>query len=363
MSLGSRAGAQNDITIGGDARAFAMGGAGIALAQDIGGARVNPASLVFETRKFDLRIPTIAIRSTNDLALSKVTNYFANGQLGNTGNINDLARTFVSTDSEFGLSGDTSIRYQNVEISGYAIAAGKLLPNDALRTWVNNGQQGILQEVAPGAQADLIAAGYANLPAVSVGFKLPQPATSKETIAVGVRAKLMRGYYAHYIANAPALDGETDVVAAPELGNNSYLTKRGFGADLGFLLKPQSTSRGTFSYGAIVSDAINPHIKFDTTDRNGLPSTLDLIKTTASVGTAYQYGRSFTFVTDLVDITQAMGKTQIRAGTEYYLPLTRLALRGGYSSATGFTYGAGFYGFNIALGKRQPLEIARTLNF
>jgi hypothetical protein len=150
-------------------------------------------------------------------------------------------------------------------------------------------------------------------------------------------------------------------MAAPELGDKSYLDKRGFGADIGFMMRPQESKGGTLSAGAIITNAINPGFKFHGTDRNGAPTTYDILKTTASAGVAYQK-KNITLVGDLVDITGAVGKAQFRSGAEVVLPF-KLAVRGGYSSANGFTYGFGFAGMNVALGKHQPLEIVRSLNF
>ncbi|MDX1932929.1 MAG: conjugal transfer protein TraF [Capsulimonadales bacterium] len=358
--------AQSDITFGGDARAFAMGGAGIALQNLSGANRINPATLAFEVRRFDLIAPSIAVRTENDLSVSRVYDYFFTGRLKDGGDLNDIVRTFSGKDSVFGVNGSAGIRVGSVEVSGFAVGKGRLLINNDLRNWIESGRPGegsstAIRDNAPNSRADVIAAGYYNLPAIGVGVRLPMPESARQHVAVGVRVKVMRAYYAHYLADAAVLDAAADAFAAPELRGRDYLDKRGVGADLGFLWRQTPRPAGVFSAGLVVANVVNPRFKFSGTDRNGAPTTVDLLKTTASLGAGYQW-KGLTAAADLVDVTGGGDSRQFRTGAEYAFG-RNLALRGGYSSAGGFTYGGGLFGFNVAFGQRQPLEVVRTINF
>jgi len=85
--------------------------------------------------------------------------------------------------------------------------------------------------------------------------------------------------------------------------------------------------------------------------------TFDPFRQTITAGVALNRG-GLTVVGDLVDVT---GDQELRAGAEQRLG--PLALRGGYSSRRGTTYGVGLFGFDIAFGKGQPLELVRNIRF
>ncbi len=69
-----------------------------------------------------------------------------------------------------------------------------------------------------------------------------------------------------------------------------------------------------------------------------------------------------TFAVDLVDVASAAGKAELRFGAEQKIG-RKIALRGGYSTAGGWTAGIGLFGFSIAYSDRQPLEVVQTLRF
>ena len=120
-------------------------------------------------------------------------------------------------------------------------------------------------------------------------------------------------------------------------------------------------SNANFSYAAVIANAIKPNFNFDGTDRNGNQTKFKLLATTITTGLAYQKNGA-TFAADLSDITRGAGDTQLRLGVEQKL-IGNIYLRGGYNSTNGFVYGAGLFGFDIAVGKNQPLELVKTLNF
>lgn len=351
------AAAQRDVTYGGDARAFAMGGAGIALLrnQGTGGSRANPASLAFEKQPLSVNFPSVAIRANGPISIGSAYDYLSSGQ--SLDDAADLTRSLADRDSEFGINANTSIRFGKIEVGAMAVARGRLQPNESLRNWVAAGRPSTA--IPTDVRSDLFAAGYYTLPTIAGASTLPVPPSRPFNVAIGGRLKYMTGIYTHYVADFNTISRGSEPPLAPEMNGKESLTKKGVGVDLGVLLK----QRGDDGYSAafVVANALKPNLKFTGTDRNGLRRDYDLAVTTASLGAGYEKKGS-AFAADLVDITQGAGDRQLRVGAEQRFG-GNLAVRGGYSTATGFTYGVGFFGFDVAFGRRQPLEVVRTLNF
>jgi hypothetical protein len=347
--------AQDDFTYGGAARAFAMGGAGLALMPEVGGVRANPASLAFEKRDINLIWPSLGYRALGGVSLNNAAEYLLTGQ--DLPQAADLARRFAKKDSEFGINANAGIRLGKFEVTGYAVGTGRLQPNDSLRNWANT--NGNYNELPADGRADILAAGYYSLPSIAGALTLPAKKDSQHNYAVGLRVKYINAMYTHYIADQQALQGSADVLFAPEMGGKETLWKKGVGADLGFMMRPRKGDG--ISAALMIANALKPNIKFSGTDRNGLPKRYDLLVTTLSAGAGFQK-RGTTLAADLVDLTGAGGDAQFRAGAEQKI-VKGFALRGGYSSGGGFTYGGSLFGFDVALGKAQPLEVVRTINF
>lgn len=350
--------AQRDITYGGDARAFAMGGAGIALLNDsmnTGGTRTNPATLAYETQPIGVNFPSFALRGRGPISLGSASGYLLRGT--SLSNAASLARDFASDDSDFAINANTSLRVGHIEISGFAVARGRIQPNASLRSWVDAGRPA--QNFPLDARSDIFAAGYYTLPTIASALVLPNPQKRPYNYAVGGRLKYMTGVYTHYIANAQTFLTGDDALPAGEMGGKKTLLKRGIGADLGLLARRRDGHGITG--GLVIANAVRPSFTFDGTDRNGNNKRYDILQTTLSVGAGYsEHGT--TFAADLVDITSAVDKGQLRLGAEQRFG-GKIALRGGYNTANGFTYGIGFFGFDVAFGRRQSLEVVRTLNF
>ena len=352
-----------DITFGGDARAFAMGGAGIAslAGNSISGmgSRNNPASLAFAKGLMRFHFPNIGARADGAISVTKAADYLINS--GSGGDATNLAKRFASEDSRFGLNGSVGLRVGPVEVLASGVAQGYILPNAALQAWGKSGGTG---SVPSNSQADVLASAVYSLPQIGFASQLKSGTGGENfTVAVGARIKYMNAVYAHYFADKAALDGGTDALKAPEMGGKDTLTKQGVGADLGIML--ESKKLLGFSGGLVIANAIKPNFTFTgqfgaNANGGGGTRTYDLLATTATAGVGFQKG-GMTAVADLVDITQSIGKAELRAGVEQ--KLGPIALRAGYNSATGYTYGLGLGGFDIALGKRQPLEVVRTLRF
>lgn len=362
--------AAQDYTYGGDARSFAMGGAGIALMQARSG-RSNPATLAFENKEADPTFPALGVRATGPVSRDSASGYLTGGFKAK--DALSLSRTYGSRDSEFGLNAMAGFRFGHVELGAYAVGTGRVLPNSSLQTWVRNTprEYGLMPQ---DSRADVYAAGYYNLPSIAYGrsFSLggrKDGQTKRSLLApnntpelgVGLRLKAMRAVYSHYVADYASLQGVADAQLAPEMNGNDTLTKNGFGADLGFLIRPHSGSG--VSGALVVANAVKPNFVFNSTDRNGNSSRVDLLRTTFTAGVGYEALRGgTTLAADLVDFTGAAGPAQLRFGAEQRV-WRSLALRAGYSGSAGLTYGLNFFGVDAAFGTKMPLEVVRTFRF
>jgi hypothetical protein len=342
------------VTFGADARALGMGGAGIAAGFL---NRYNPGNLAFN-RRFAFQLPSVAVRANG--ALGDVSNFDSVGKFvdGSGSDRNqaalDVARNFGSRNSDFGLNLGAMLRVGPAELQLGAVAYGKITPNDTLKAWANSGSVG---DVPVGASADLSAVAVA-MPSVGFGFRLPlkelplMGALRSTEIGIGVRAKYVSGVYSRYVASVPNL--ATGLVANPgsELGGSDTVEKSGIGGDLG-VLAVTSIEGIEYSGGVVINNFLKPNLSFPSPGGG----TFDPLKQSVTVGVAARRG-GLVLAGDLVD---ALGVPEARAGVEQRIG--PIFLRTGYSSSRGVSYGAGIFGFDVAFGKGQPLEIIRNVRF
>jgi hypothetical protein len=350
------ASAQGDaVTFGADARALGMGGAGIAAGFL---NRYNPGNLAF-SRKFAFQLPSVAVRASG--ALGSVSNYDAVGKFieGSGSDRNqaalDVARNFGKQNSDFGFNLGAMVRYGPAELQLGAVAYGKIVPNDVLKTWSNAGAAG---DVPVGASADLSAVAVA-MPSVGFGFRLPlkelplMGALRSTEIGIGVRAKYVRSVYSRYVASVPTLTSGLVANPGTELGGSDTVEQTGIGGDLGVLAVTQIEGI-EYSGGVVLNNIVKPKLSFPNPGGIG---TFDPLRQSVTVGMAARRG-GLVLAGDLVD---ALGSPDLRAGVEQRIG--PVFLRSGYSSRRGVTYGAGLFGFDVAFGKGQPLEIIRNVRF
>lgn len=357
LAVGATAAQAIDVTLGGDARSFAMGGAGIATAaaaEGSGGLRNNPASLAFDRGLFRLHWPNVGLRAAGALRLDRAFRYLLDK--GSSSEASSIARRFGTEDSSIGLNGSFGVRFGHVEVLATSVGIARLQPNAVLSQWARSGSGSIPND----AQADVLGAGILVLP--SVGWAMAVPGLKEDRpfdISFGGRLKFMQASYTHYIARGAGLGDNGSAFLAPEMNGEDLRTKNGVGADFGVMLRQRDN--GPFTAGLVLSNFLKPSsFKFEGTDRNGATHVYDILPRTANAGASFIHGGT-TLVADLVDLTEDAGKRQFRAGAEQRMGA--FALRGGYSSSGGFTYGVGLFGFDIAFGERQPLEVVRTLRF
>lgn len=358
--LGCVSAKANDLTFGGDARAFAMGGAGVAsmagTSDNSLGSRSNPAGLAFARGTMRFHFPNLGVRSEGGVTLGKAASYLLDS--GSSKDATQLARDFASRDSTIGLNASMGLRIGPVEVLGSGVGKGYVLPNAALKSWSGTGN------VPNNSRADVVAAAVYSLPQIGIATKVPSTNEARPfNVAIGARLKYMNALYAHYFAEKSTLDSSGEASRAPEMNGKDTLSKKGFGADVGVML--ESRTIPGLSGGLVVANLIKPKFQFTgqfgaNASGGGGSRVYDLLATTASAGIGYQKAGT-TLVADIVDVTGATGTAQVRAGVEQ--KLGPLAFRAGYNSANGYTYGVGLLGFDIALGNKQPLEVVKTLRF
>lgn len=370
-----------DYTFGADARAFAMGGAGLATTrnQTSNESRFNPASLAFTPKGFALYSPSFSFRTDGAISTTKAYSYlFSGAEIGET---TDLIRRFGEEDSVFGINSNIGFRLGSFELMVQGVAKSRLLPNASLANWAKAGAN--LNNVPSDAQADVLAAGYLTLPSIAYAIKLPSRSRSEDATAdgadgansndkgydtaVGLRVRVLQTYYTRYFLNQTVIRGNIDPLRAPELGGRDYLKETGVAADVGFLFRPRA-GKGV-SAALVVNNLVKPNSKFRAINtglqqyqgRVGNNEEYNLLQTTVSGGAALETG-GLTIAADLMDITSATRPVDLRFGAEQQIGKS-IALRGGYSSNTGITGGFGLFGFNFAFGERLPLEVNKSIRF
>jgi hypothetical protein len=359
-----------DYTFGSDARAFAMGGAGLAVTRNQGSneRRYNPASLAYTPRGFTLYSPSFSFRADGAISTTKAYSYLLSGaEIGET---TDLIRRFGEEDSVFGVNSNIGFRVGSFELQVEGVGKSRLLPNASLARWAQQGAN--LSNVPADAQADVLAAGYLTLPSIAYAIKLPSRKEDVEAnrgydTAVGLRVRVLQTLYTRYFLNQTAILGNIEPLRAPELGGKDYLKDTGVAADVGFLFRPRA-GKGV-SAALVINNLVKPNSKFQAVNaglaqyqgRVGNNEEFNLLQTTVSGGAAYETG-GLTVAADLMDISSATRPVDLRFGAEQQIG-NSIALRAGYSSNTGVTGGFGLFGFNFAFGERLPLEVNKSIRF
>jgi hypothetical protein len=159
-----------NLTVGGDARAQAMGGAGVATG---GAGRANPGALAF-AKGVSLGFPTIGLRTSGALRdvtkLGTVQKFVTNNDGTDKGDAaRKLAREFASEDSGFGFNTRLAFRFGPLEVASGDVAQGKISPNAAPKNWTTTN----LANPPIGAAADVSVAALYSLPSVAFGMQLP----------------------------------------------------------------------------------------------------------------------------------------------------------------------------------------------
>lgn len=343
-----------DVVLGGDSRAAAMGGAGLASgeAQD---AYLNPAFLAESGMRFGIEMPHITTRLSG-AGLGDAFDLLGSTKIGATEAL-DLVRELGDGPTRLDATARAGVQLPKMDLSVSAQLRTDIIPNEAFRSWVRAGARSDDVAHLADARADLYAGGMAQLPSFAVGVHLPLP-QERGKLAVGVRVKPTQAYYSHYVVDAAAITGG-EARPADEMGGKEYLKAHSFSADLGVLYSPPR--HPDLRFAAVATNLIEPKaIEFAVPTLDGMFSQ-QIAPRSYSVGAAFVRAQ-MTLAADLVDVTESYGDRQVRVGAELRLPLG-IALRGGYNSASGFTGGIGLGSFGIAVSKRTPIMLSESLTF
>lgn len=345
---------RGDITYGGNARAIAMGGAGLAIVdRSERNTRINPASLALLDRRFRVGLPSIGFHASG-IPLDQAYKHLIEHPTEN--DAVSLARDFGKRQSDFGAALQWGLSAGHIELRAEGYASIHVIPNAALASWAQTAD-GDVRKLTGAERADMLGAGVVCLPTVGVAERV-SAAGSPTRVEAGVRVKLMRGIYTHYLVDSANLLNNTAGSPAPELHGRSSVSQYGLGVDLGLLAHPRD--HAGFSGALVVMDLVEPNLRFEGTDASGNPARYDIQPRSVSVGCAYEAGRTICAF-DVVDLSRAYGNVQARFGAEY--TTRRISLRAGYASARGFTAGFGWGILQFAFGAKAPLTVTETLRF
>ena len=349
--------AKADLTIGADARMAGMGGAGLAVS-DIQQTAANPAFLADSHYRFGIQMPSVTA-VLDGISYNELTNH-VNGVSMGAGDATTLAEDLGKQNVTFGANMDVGLLLPFTDINASATMRGEIEPSNTFSQWVVGGAQtAALANLTPAQVADfnktaVEAAGVAYAPSVAFGFHVPGSRATGGQVSVGVRVKCAEEYYSKYQITTDGTN--VNATPAPEMGGQNYLKSNSVAGDLGFLYTP---NRFPNTHMALVIDnALEPKaISFaDGTTKQITPCTY-------SIGFAQQVTRKFLVALDVVDLNHAYNtNSELRVGAEYRL-LGIAALRGGYSSDTGYTVGIGFGSLGIAYSKTAPVLFSEAVTF
>jgi hypothetical protein len=339
-----------DTTIGGNARAIAMGGAGLASGDLPGESAANPASLASKGLRLGLEMPSFTA------SVQGADSGEAKSLLGSTtldpSQVINMAMSLGKGPTVVEATASGGVLLPMLDVRASANIRAVVTPNDSFKNWANSG--GLLSGMANDAQADVRAVGVATAPAVGVGFRLPAPGR----MAVGLRLKPGNAYYSHYIVDKNSIDTRVPVLA-PEMEGQQYLKRTSFSADIGVIYSPRIMK--SLRLAVMVNNFIEPQpIKFNVISADGLMSR-QVAPRTVSTGAAF-VTKQLTVAADWSDLTGAYGDPDFRAGAELRLG-AGTAIRGGYNQENGYTYGFGVGSFGVAFSEKAPISVADTVVF
>jgi hypothetical protein len=339
-----------------------MAGAGIALMRNPAEQMyLNPAAVAY-VRGVQLGLSNLNA-DTEGATLRQMIDMVTIGQKG----VVDLAdaarivRTFGEKEKvQAALHADFGLVLNGIAVTAGVVGDFRLYPNLQLQRWARSESDDLT-----GAQGDIYGVVAFSLPDVTVGTRLSAGGEQSE-FAIGARVRLLRVFYTHYFADQRDLSSGNAGRRAIELGTADYLDKRGTAVDLGVIWKPNREL--PLSYALVVENLIEPDIEFPFTAPNtaqapGAPqSTVKPLKRAIHAGVAMEGALGITYVADWVDITNNIGKSELRFGAEKRLA-GGLAIRAGYGTKNGWAIGGEIFGINLAIAQKFPLQVSRSITF
>jgi hypothetical protein len=339
-----------------------MAGAGIALMRNPSAQMyLNPAAVAY-VRGVQFGINNLNL-DTEGATLRQISDTVTIGQKG----VVDLAdaarivRTFGEKDKVQAVANaDVGLVFNGVAVTAGAVGDFRLYPNAQLQRWARGESNDLT-----GAQGDIYGLVAFSLPDITFAARLSAGSEQSE-IAIGARVRVLRVFYTHYYADQTDLSSGNAGSRAVELGAADYLDKRGTGVDVGIIWKPNKEL--PLTYAVVVENLIEPNIEFPYTAPNTpqgagtLPTTIKPLKRAIHAGVAMEGALGVTYVADWVDITNNLGKRELRFGAEKRLA-GGLAIRAGYGSKSGWAIGGEIFGINVAVAQKFPMQVSRSFAF
>ncbi|MEN6355854.1 MAG: hypothetical protein ABFD83_02080 [Armatimonadota bacterium] len=363
----------SDLNFGSYARSVAMGGAGLAMTDDTSTSSiVNPAAAAAIGTKFQFIFPSFDVHTRgatfsdltdrtsevssgdDDDALKLIRDFGKQDTKLNFGVVTGFAGTFgvtaegeaqavISPSTSFGewATAGTPTSVADLKSMTFSDPTVKAAIDAALADDNINGDDAANIVNAISGDTDLVGRYVYALPAVNLSRGL---STKNGKLWLGTRMRWLHSeVHAWHVSQKEGVTDSIKLDATEDMKSEDD----GFGADLGFIYRPQKSS---LQYGAVINNFWDAKLEGIETPRM------------LSVGIAAQPNRRWKFAADLVNVNKAYDEgTKLRMGTE--LSVTgSLALRAGYSGDS-FTYGVGIFGLNFAFSDDAPNLISRVLRF
>ncbi|MEN6520706.1 MAG: hypothetical protein ABFD46_06080 [Armatimonadota bacterium] len=334
--------AMADVSMGGQARFYAMGGAGLASIDNPSEtATMNPAAMGLLSKRVRFTLPNFGIRA--DGASVDDISKWANDiwDLSGTQGV-EIAREFGTHDTTLDAGASTGISGLSISAMLDGEARLKIIPNDEFKEFARTGN---LPSDPSKMEAVVWAEAAASVPSISAGFKVPKFATGKGDLWIGARVRAVKGRYIRRTIN---WSGSNDPNNALTTSSEPVKEESGIGGDFGLIYR--APGKRQMSYGLAVTNLLKPSL-----------GDIDQ-ETIWNVGVSMQPTSKMVVVADIVNLTDAYDEgTDLRMGVEFR-PVRWLGLRAGYTGHV-LTTGVGVFGYDFAFASETPLSISRTIRF
>ncbi|MEN6371762.1 MAG: hypothetical protein ABFD64_07085 [Armatimonadota bacterium] len=331
-----------DINMGGQARFYSMGGAGLASIDNPSEtAAMNPAAMGLLSKRVRFTFPNFGVcadgASIDDISKWANDIWDLSGSQGV-----EVAREFGTHDTMLDAGASTGISGLGITAMLDGEARLRIIPNEEFKEFARTGN---MPADPSQMQAVVWAEAAMSMPSISAGFKVPKFATGKGDLWVGARVRAVKG---RYIRRTISWSGSNDPNNALSTSNEPVKEESGIGGDFGLIYR--APGKRQMSYGLAVTNLLKPSLG----DINQ--------ETIWSAGMSMQPNSKTVVVADIVNMTDAYDEgTDLRMGIEFK-PAKWLGLRAGYTGHV-LTTGVGVFGYDFAFASETPLSISRTIRF
>jgi len=392
VAIGGVSVAVADVGLG--SRSAGMGGVGLALPGDpVACGRLNPAAYGLAPTRFRFGAPQLGLREQN-LTFREAKDLLDRASSGGVSadTAKKLLQTFAGGDRGLGFIGAGGFGFGGFEVSTDLQAGGLSRPNATLQLWdhyernvlgrdlgdpnqlalalvdlnsTNVNVQGQTVNFRDNAAGDVYGYGFYS---INLAYGAAIPTGGGHPVAVGVRGRIVRGYYTHRAATGGQIATAAEIPLSPEMGGVDVRDKSGFGLDLGVLAQVGPSSH----VGLVVENLLRPRVGMPTISpwgpqgQPGVPGTVNPFHTTVSVGFGQtvkpQTGTGeFVYGVDWYDLGNASGGGEARFGAEYRWGV--FAVRAGYGTRLKGSVGFSLLGVDVNFSKEMPATMVAAFRF